>query len=90
MIIAWNSLCQAMLHRRDIDYFEYDDKGDLVLIDGRPKVRDTPWLVRQALEGADKAAMRANIDFFLGLRNLISHRYLPAVDTAVVSEAQAL
>lgn len=90
MIIAWNSLCQAMLHRRGIDYFEYDDDGDLVLIDGRPKVRDTPWLVNQALEGTEKAAMRANIDFFLGLRNLISHRYLPAVDTAVVSEAQAL
>src|SRR5690606_10242839 len=90
MIIAWNSLCQAMLHRRGIDYFEYDDERDLVLIDGRPKVRDTPWLVRQALEGGEKTAMRANIDFFLGLRNLISHRYLPAVDTAVVSEAQAL
>jgi len=90
MIIAWNSLCQAMLQRRDIDYFEYDDAGEPVLIDGRPKVRDTPWLVAQALDGADRAAMRANIDFFLGLRNLISHRYLPAVDIAVVSEAQAL
>lgn len=90
MIIAWNGLCQAMLHRRDIDYFEYDDNGDQVLIDGRPKARDPAWLVGRALEGGDKAAMRANIDFFLGLRNLISHRYLPAVDTAVVSEAQAL
>ena len=90
MIIAWNALCQAMLHRRDIDYHEYDDSGAPVLIDGRPKVRDTASLVSQALEGAERAAMRANIDFFVGLRNLISHRYLPAVDIAVVSEAQAL
>lgn len=90
MIIAWNALCQAILHRRNIDYHEYDDTGAAVLIDERPKVRDTAWLVSKALASAEKAAMRANIDFFLGLRNLISHPYLPAVDIAVVSEAQAL
>jgi murein DD-endopeptidase MepM/ murein hydrolase activator NlpD len=36
------------------------ESGSPVIIDGRPKVHDTAWLVNSALEGAKKAAMRAN------------------------------
>ena len=90
MIIGWNSLFQAKLERDDIDYYVRDDEGRQVLVDGRPKVKDTWELVNLALPGNTWAATRANLDFFLGLRNVISHRYLPALDVRVASEAQSL
>lgn len=89
MVVAWNALLQAILHRRDLNCFQVDDEGSPVLVDGRPKALDTHQLADLALSGNKKQAMRANLDFFLKLRHLIAHRYLPAVDVAVVSEAQA-
>lgn len=90
MVIAWNSLFQAMLEQEGTDYYERDDLGKQLLIDGRPRVRDTWELVKLALPGHEKQAVRANLDFFLRLRHLIAHRYLPALDVQVVSEAQAM
>ena len=43
-----------------------------------------------ALGGDEHRAVRANLDFFLKLRNQIAHRYLPALDTEIVGEAQAM
>lgn len=90
MVIGWNSLFQAMLERNGVDYYPRDASGRLVSVDGRPKVMDTWELVGLALPGPDRAAMRANLDFFLSLRHLIAHRYLPALDVQVASEAQAM
>jgi hypothetical protein len=90
MIIGWNSLFQAALERDDIDYYVRDDEGRQVLIDGRPKVKDTWELMNLAIPGPIWEATRANLDFFLGLRNLIAHRYLPALDIRVASEAQSM
>ena len=90
MVIGWNALFQAMLERSGTDYYERDDEGRVVTVDGRPKVQDTWALARMALPDADRAAVRANLDFFLRLRHLIAHRYLPALDAQVISEAQAM
>jgi hypothetical protein len=90
MVIAWNALFQAILERDEVDYYERDDDGNQVLFEGRPKVKDTWALVCLALADHRWAAVRANFDFFLRLRNLIAHRYLPALDLQVVSEAQAM
>lgn len=90
MAIAWNSLLQAMLERADIDYYERDDKGKQVLVVGRPRVQDTWSLVQLALPGPNRSAVRSNLDFFLKLRHLIAHRYLPALDVKIVGEAQAM
>lgn len=90
MIVAWNSLLQAMLERDDLDYFERSEDGEVVKIDGRPKVLDTWQLVILALPGKSGKAIRANLDFFLRLRHQIAHRYLPALDRAIVAEAQSL
>ncbi len=89
MVIGWNSLLQALLERDGVDYF-VRDQGRQVNIDGRPKVKETWELVGLALSGDDRAAMRANIDFFLKLRHMVAHRYLPALDEQVASEAQAM
>ena len=92
MVIGWNTLLQAILERAETDYYERDQEGRLVQVDGRAKVKDTWALINLALPGQDRAAaaVRANLDFFLRLRHLIAHRYLPALDAHVVSEAQAM
>ena len=90
MVVAWNSLLQALLERSRVDYYERDENGSQILIGGRAKVLDTWQLIERALEGDVYRPVRANLDFFLGLRNQIAHRYLPALDPAVIGEAQAM
>ena len=90
MVIAWNSLLQAMLERSNVDYYERDKSGARVVVGGSEKVLGTWELVQLALGDDEYRAVRANLDFFLGLRNQISHRYLPALDVAVAGEAQAM
>lgn len=90
MIIAWNCLLQAILERDNVDYLERDDQGNPIEIDGRAKVKGSWELVTLALDSPEHRALRCNIDFFLKLRHLIEHRYIPALDAIVVSEAQAM
>lgn len=90
MIIAWNSLLQAILERTQVDYYERDQNGSQILINDRPKVLDTVKLIDMVLVGREYQPVRANLDFFLRLRNQIAHRYLPALDIEVAGEAQAM
>ena len=90
MLIAWNSLLQAMLERSNVDYYERDENGAKIIVGGSEKVLGTWELVQLALGDDEHRNVRANLDFFLRLRNRISHRYLPALDVAVVGEAQAM
>ena len=90
MVVAWNSLFQAVLERSRVDYYERDEQGDQILIEGRAKVLDTWQLVEQALADDEYRDVRANLDFFLKLRNQIAHRYLPALDVNIIGEAQAM
>ena len=90
MIIGWNSLLQAILERDRVEYYDRDPRGRVVEINGRGKVKDTAALIGLALADDRFQSVRANLDFFLGLRNVIAHRYLPALDTSIVGEAQAM
>ena len=90
MIIAWNSLLQAILERDGIDYYERDLNGRVIEINDRGKVKDTAQLINLALADDKYRAVRCNLDFFLRLRNIIAHRYLPALDTSIAGEAQAM
>lgn len=90
MIIAWNSLFQAILEKSQTDYYERDQDGCQILIDDRPKVLDTVKLIGMVLTGREYRAVRKNLEFFMKLRNLIAHRYLPALDIEIAGEAQAM
>lgn len=90
MIVSWNTLLQAICERNDLDYAERDETGEVCQIDGRPKAIGTWALAELVVGGAEFAALRANLDYWLGLRNLVAHRYLPELDVLVVPEAQAL
>jgi hypothetical protein len=88
MVIAWNSLFQAIMERDGDDYYERDSHGQPILIDGQAKVKGTLKLMLHVIP--DRNAIQANLDFFLRLRHRISHRYLPALDLQIASEAQAM
>lgn len=90
MIIAWNSLFQAVLERSQMDYYERNQDGSQVLIDNRPKVLDTARLIDMVLVDGKYLPVKANLDFFLRLRNQIAHRYLPDLDVLIAGEAQAM
>ena len=90
MIIAWNCLLQAILEGKGVDYYDRDDAGEIISINGRSKIRGTWDLLGLALPDEEHRPLRCNIDFFLGLRHLIEHRYIPALDPLVASEAQAM
>ena len=72
-----------MLERSNVDYYERDKHGAQIVVGGRGKVLGTWQLVHLALAGDDYRAVRANLDFFLRLRDQISHRYLPAEEAAL-------
>lgn len=74
MIVAWNTLMQAICERDDLDYSERDENGEIRVIHGRPKAVGTWELTELALGGDEFAALRANLDYWLGLRNLVAHR----------------
>lgn len=63
MIIAWNSLLQAILERTQVDYYERDQNGSQILINDRPKVLDTVKLIDRVLIGGEYQPVRANLDF---------------------------
>lgn len=90
MVIGWNSLLQAILEVSGTDYFVRDDKDQQVLVDARPKVMETRELINMVFKADERPAVKANLDFFLRLRHLIAHRYVPALDLHVISEAQAM
>jgi hypothetical protein len=90
MIIAWNSVLQAILERDGVDYIETDEQGDPISIDERPKTKGTWELIKLALAGDENRAIRFNLDFLLKLRHHVEHRYLPVVDIMAVEESQAL
>lgn len=90
MVIAWNALFQAMFERDGTDNWARDERGHQVKIDGRPKALDTWELTQLAIGGAEYEAVRQNLDFFIHLRNLIAHRYMPALDVSITGESQAM
>ena len=90
MVIAWNSLMQAILDRDGVDYFDRDAAGETKMIDSRPRVRDTDELIRLVGDARIPAPAAENLRHFLRLRNLIAHRYLPALDAPTAGHAQSM
>lgn len=89
MIIGWTSLFHAIFETRNIDYFYHNSDGSYILIDGDQKA----WELSKCLSEFYKASqnpIRKNLEFFIGLRNKIEHRYVPAIDPHVAGECQAL
>jgi hypothetical protein len=95
MHLAWLYLLQAEFHRDGVDYRYWRKVGRarrLDKVDGEPKRWDLARSVQERWIDA-KQPVRANLDFFISLRNKIEHRYSrqqQALAAVVSGQAQAL
>ncbi len=89
MIIAWRSLFHAYFENKNIPYFHVDDKGQRKQIDGEDKAWELSACVDQYYKQVVNA-VRKNLEFMIGLRNRIEHRFAPDLDPHVAGECQAL
>ncbi len=89
MIVAWTAALHAIFERDGIEYFHQDEHGDPETVDGQPKT----WAVAECVRrhfGNGSPPVRENLEFIIGLRNAIEHRYAPGIDAHVAGECQAL
>lgn len=90
MHVAWTALLLAIFHKRRVKpYYRQEGSRRFEHIDGRRKVWDLRKCVRQYWRDRDDAFAQ-NLRFFIGLRNLIEHADVPALDIEIFGECQAL
>jgi Protein of unknown function (DUF3644) len=93
--LAWLYLLHAEMTRDGVDYRYWRQQGRsrrLERVDGEPKRWELTTCVRYRWPN-EKDPIRANLMFFIGLRNKIEHRYArqqEALTAAVGGHAQAL
>lgn len=94
MHLAWLYLLHAEFTRDGVDhrYWRRDKPHLLEKVDGEPKRWELAKSVREHWSD-DQEPVRANIEFFIGLRNKVEHRFAreqQALAAAVGGRAQAL
>lgn len=90
MHLAWTALFHAISWKGKIKpWYRQRDSNRFKRIDGRPKTWDLKKCVRQYWAERDDA-VRQNLQFFIGLRNLIEHADAPEIDLDIFGECQAL
>jgi len=94
MIIAWTSLLHAIFEKKNVKYY-YRDKNNPRLyqkINGERKAWELGECIKEYLKDKDHSyePIRANINFFLPLRNQIEHRFMPELDNVIFGECQSL
>jgi len=92
MIIAWTKLFHAYFYHNKGDTFYYKKRNSnrYELVDGERKA----WGLKTCMKKYQKleAPLRANLNFFIKLRNKIEHRYISKADKRleIFGECQAL
>ena len=89
LVTAWNSLALAVLQQAGDEWRDLDENGSPRTVNGRERALETSELVDAAFSGDRFRGLRRNVEFWLGLRNQVAHRHLPALDVAIVPQAQA-
>lgn len=90
MNIAWTSLFHAIFERDRISYFYKDpkDRRRYLRIDGEFKAWELSKCAREYFNGANGPVYQ-NIQFFIGIRNKIEHRFVPQIDPMIFGECQS-
>lgn len=90
MTIAWTSLFHAIFERDNVKYFYKDkeDKRKYAYLDGEKKAWELKSCLKQYFRDINNAT-RKNIEFMIGIRNKIEHRFAPEVDGLIYGECQA-
>jgi hypothetical protein len=90
MVIAWTSLLHSVFERRKVKYFyRKRNSSRYEYIDGDRKAWDISKCVEEYFRD-QSIATRKNLEFFIGLRNKIEHRFLPALDIEIIGECHSL
>ncbi|WP_431901330.1 DUF3644 domain-containing protein [Amycolatopsis thermoflava] len=89
MCLAWLKLLQAKYTRRGGDLYVRDANGR------RRRTQDGDWVMKPLRELVQEVfpagdPVRANVEFFIGLRNKIEHRHDHDVAALVAGKSQAL
>lgn len=88
MHMAWLYLHHARFLRDGVDYRYRKDNGRFFRVDGEVKTWELARCLRQAFPG-ERSAVRANVEFFVKIRNKIEHRYEQVLATALAGKTQA-
>lgn len=91
MVTAWTTLFHAHFNKTIGDRYYYkDSRGRFKIVDGERKA----WELRTCLSkyAGLSEPVRANLLFFIGLRNKIEHRYVSReeIDEKIFGECQSL
>jgi hypothetical protein len=91
MCIAWTALLHAVFFKRKIKpfYRKKSHRGHFEIVDGDRKGWELQTCLREYF-GPSIQPQRKNVEFFIGLRNKIEHRSMPALDLRIFGECQAL
>lgn len=90
MNIAWTSLFLAIFERDGINYhYKKPNSNRYFYVDGEKKAWDLSNCVKEYFKDRNPPS-RENLKFFIGLRNQIEHKFLPALDLDICGECQAL
>src|SRR6266498_774188 len=89
MNIAWTALFHAIFFKRKIrPYYKKKGSKRFEKVEGDYKTWELAECLRQFY--LDKnPPVRKNLEFFIGLRNKIEHRFLPELDVEIFGECQA-
>lgn len=90
MVIAWTALFHAIFLRKGTKPY-YRKKGSkrFERVNGDCKTWELAECLRQFYKDHNPPT-RKNLEFFVGLRNKIEHRFLPQLDPELFGESQAL
>lgn len=89
-VSAWNSLAIALLMRDEVEWRETDSSGKpRVDAKGVAFARDTSDLIGEAFPMDEQRGLRANVQYWIDIRNAVAHRYLPVLDALMIPNAQA-
>jgi hypothetical protein len=91
MCIAWTALFHAIFFKRNKKpfYRKKSHRRHFEMLEGDKKA----WELSHCLVefwGTEHPAVRANLEFFVKLRNKIEHRSMPGLDIDIFGECQAL
>lgn len=87
MHVAWLYLHHARFLRDKVDYRYRKENGQFVRTDGEIKTWELARCLREVFPEA--SAVRANVEFFIKIRNKIEHRYEQLLATALAGKTQA-
>ncbi len=89
MIIAWTSLLHAIFHKKGVKYNYIEDDGKDKYIDGDIKTWELTTCLKEFFKDGN-SVVKTNVEFMIGLRNKIEHRFAPKIDNHIGGECQAL